>query len=111
VNGRGSVASSLADALRMVAEGANRDAIGAWVEVRAGDRVTTIETTVGGGHVSGQLGWIHVGLGDADRAEVTVTWPDGESGPSLSVEADTFVVVEEGATAIAPWTPEQETEE
>ena len=45
----------------------NVDAIGAWVEVRAGERTTTREVTVGGGHASGQLGWLHFGLGSAPR--------------------------------------------
>lgn len=85
--------------------GANHDAIGAWVAVRVGDRVTEQEVTVGGGHVSGQLGPLHVGLGARDRAEVRVTWPDGEIGPWLSVEADRFVVVSRGATSAEPWTP------
>jgi hypothetical protein len=98
-------------ALRLVGEGQNRDAIGAWVEVRAGDRVTTLETTVGGGHVSGQLGWLHIGLGDADHAELTVTWPDGRTGPTLSADADTFAVVEQGTAAITTWSPEQEVDE
>ena len=44
----------------------NVDAIGAWLDVRAGDRTTTREVTVGGGHVSGELGWLHSGLGSAD---------------------------------------------
>ena len=35
------------------------------MEVRAGDRSTVREVTVGGGHAGGQLGWIHFGLGDA----------------------------------------------
>ena len=61
----------------------NRDAIGAWVEVRIGDRTIEREVTVGGGHAGGQLGWIHFGLGDADAAEVRVQWPDGEVGPWL----------------------------
>ena len=45
----------------------NRDAIGAWVEVKVGDATLRRELTVGGGHVGGQLGWIHFGLGPADR--------------------------------------------
>ena len=36
---------------------------------------------VGGGHGGGQLGWTHLGLGDAATAEVRVIWPDGEVGP------------------------------
>lgn len=65
----------------------NLDAIGAWVEVRIGDRVVTRELTIGGGHAGGQLGWVHVGLGDQTEAEVRVQWPDGEVGPWETVAA------------------------
>ncbi|HSI99731.1 MAG TPA: CRTAC1 family protein [Patescibacteria group bacterium] len=92
-------------ALRLVGDGANRDAIGAWVEVRANGRVTLIETTVGGGHVSGQLGWLHIGLGQTEDAEVTVTWPDGRTGPVMRVEADGFAIIRQDATTATPWMP------
>ena len=49
--------------LRLSQPAPNRDAIGAWVEVKVGDRTVRREVTVGGGHASGQLGWIHFGLG------------------------------------------------
>ncbi len=61
--------------------------------------------TVGGGHAGGKSGWIHAGLGDADEAEVRVQWPDGETGPWMTVGADQFVTIERGATDAAPWTP------
>ena len=32
-----------------------------------GDGTTSREVTVGGGHAGGQLGWLHFGLGDAER--------------------------------------------
>jgi hypothetical protein len=73
--------------------GPNDDAIGSWIEVKAGTLQMTREVTVGGGHASGQLGPIHVGLGAADRAEVRVTWPDGEVGPWLTVDADQIVTM------------------
>jgi hypothetical protein len=93
-------------AMRLEQPGANRDAIGAWIEVRTGGRVLRRELTVGGGHVSGQLGWSHFGLGDADRAEVRVTWPDGEVGPWQEVEASGFVVVKRATGQIERWTPD-----
>jgi hypothetical protein len=74
----------------------NHDAIGAWIDVKIGAAQTTREVTVGGGHVSGQLGPIHFGLGTADRAEVRVTWPDGEAGPWMTVEADRVVRIRRG---------------
>jgi len=81
----------------------NRDAIGAWVELRIGDQVTQREVTVGGGHAGGQLGWIHLGLGPADRAEVRILWPDGASGPWMPVDAGTFAIVDRAGSAVEPW--------
>ncbi|MET1232095.1 MAG: CRTAC1 family protein [Candidatus Limnocylindrales bacterium] len=86
----------------------NTDAIGAWVAVKVGDRIIERELTVGGGHVSGQLGWIHFGLGPADRAEVRVQWPDGEVGPWLPLTADGFSIIDRGADAVRSWTPDGE---
>lgn len=92
-------------ALQLDQSGVNVDAIGSWVEVRIGDRVVERQLTVGGGHASGQLGWIHFGLGDVDSAEIRVIWPDGEVGPWLSVEADSHVIVERGADEVTSWDP------
>ncbi|MBP1633090.1 MAG: uncharacterized protein H6Q11_1378, partial [Acidobacteria bacterium] len=83
-------------AVRLSQPGANVEAVGAWIEVRADERTAVRELTVGGGHASGQLGWIHFGLGEAGSAEVRVQWPDGEAGPWQQVEANSFVVIERG---------------
>lgn len=91
--------------LRLRQSGPNRDAIGAWIEVRAGDRTITRELTVGGGHVSGSLGWIHVGIGAADEASVTVTWPDGVTEGPIPMSADTWGVIERGTGRAEPWRP------
>jgi hypothetical protein len=90
-------------AVRLRQPAPNVDAVGAWLEVRAGGRTTTREVTVGGGHAGGQLGWLHLGLGDAERVEVRVQWPDGEVGPWLPVEAGQLVTVERGAAEPRPF--------
>ncbi len=92
-------------AFRLEQNGPNRDAVGAWIEVRAGERTTHIELTVGGGHVSGESGWTHIGLGDADSADVVVTWPDGTRDEAVRLEADSFAVIERGADAPRVWSP------
>jgi hypothetical protein len=92
-------------ALRAEEPAPNVDAIGGWLEVRAGATTWRRELTIGGGHAGGQLGWIHVGLGAATQAEVRVRWPDGEVGPWLAVGADGFAIVERGADAVRPWAP------
>ena len=58
-----------------------------------GDRIVEGELTIGGGHASGELGWVHVGLGDAGSAEVRIRWPDGEVGPWQEVAANAFVTI------------------
>jgi hypothetical protein len=89
--------------LRLTEPAPNRDAIGAWVEVKAGDRTLQREVTVGGGHASGQLGWIHFGLGGAGDAQVRVTWPGGEVGPWIPVSANGYVTIDRGAAQAVPW--------
>src|SRR2546428_4916829 len=92
-------------ALSVVQSGPNANAIGAWVDVRAGDRITRRELTIGGGHAGGQLGWVHFGLGDAAGADVRVLWPGGETGPWLRVRADQFLVLRRGIGEPQPWSP------
>jgi hypothetical protein len=92
-------------ALRVHQPGPNRDAIGGWLEVRVGDTTTRRELTIGGGHIGGQLGWIHVGLGSATAADVRVQWPDGETGPWIHVPANEFADIARGATEAQPWQP------
>jgi hypothetical protein len=67
--------------------GHNSGAIGSVIEVRIGQYVMTREVTIGGGHASGQLGRYHFGLGQAERAQVRVTWPDGSVGEWADVDA------------------------
>jgi len=98
-------------AVRLRQPGPNVDAVGAWVTTRVGERTAVREVTVGGGHASGQLGWIHLGLGDAEEAghaEVRVRWPDGETSPWMPLEAGTFATIERDAIGPVPWSPEEE---
>jgi hypothetical protein len=91
---------------RLREPGGNRDSIGSVVEVRVGDTlIGRREVVVGGGHISGQLGWTTTGLGPATEAELRVTWPDGEVGPWQRVAADAFAILERGAPAPVTWTP------
>ena len=85
--------------------GPNRDAIGAWIDVRFGNTTVQHEITIGGGHISGQLDWIHFGLGSATAADVRVQWPDGTVGPWQHVAADGFSIIERGTATPASWTP------
>jgi hypothetical protein len=91
--------------VRVTQPGPNRDAIGGWLEVRVGDQTARRELTIGGGHGGGQLGWLHVGLGQADAADIRVLWPGGEPGPWQHVGANQFLDIARGAGAPRPWIP------
>jgi hypothetical protein len=91
--------------LRLKQPGANRDAIGAWIEVQLENRVLRKEVTVGGGHASGNLGWVHFGLGNATQAKVRVQRPGSlEWGTWQDVNANRFYLLERDAAPRA-WTP------
>ena len=72
--------------------GANRNAIGAVVELRT-DPPQRREVTVGGGHAGGQLGTLHFGIGAAEAADVRVIWPDGAVGAWAEVRAGETAVL------------------
>ena len=91
--------------LKLQQPDANRNAVGAWIEVKSGDRLQRREITVGGGHVSGQAGWIHFGIGAAETAEVRVQWPGGEWSAPYTLAANGFAVLERGKAEATPWQP------
>jgi hypothetical protein len=109
-DGDGVAASPMGNwaAIRLRQAAPNVDAIGAWVEVRFGDRTLVREVTVGGGHAGGQLGWLHLGLRDAGAAEIRVQWPDGEGSPWIEVGAGEFATIERGVAEAISWNPEEE---
>ena len=88
--------------LRLRQPGGNRDAIGAWVEVDLGARIIRQELTVGGGHASGHLGWMHFGLGSAKTVKLRVLWPHDAWGPWQSVAADGFYIVDK-QSGVSAW--------
>ncbi|MBX9457509.1 MAG: CRTAC1 family protein [Rhizobium sp.] len=87
-------------AFKPVQDGANRDAIGAWIEVKCGEDTMRREITSGGGHASGMLTWHHFGIGTETTADVRLIWPDGTAGEWQTVAAGKFYVVEKGKAPV-----------
>ena len=95
-------------AVEISQDGPNRDAIGATLNIKIGNRSLVRKQSVGGGHASGHLGFVHVGLGNAERAEIRIRWPDGEWSPSYRVFANNHVVIRRNARDAAYWYAETE---
>ena len=91
--------------IRLVEPNPNRDAVGAKISIKTGLHVQARTVEVGGGDASGHAGWIHVGLGTAERAEIRVQWPDGDWSPTYRVFANQFVVVDRTKPQAAYWYP------
>lgn len=87
----------------------NRHAIGARLSIKTGNLVQTRTVRIGGGHASGKIGFVHVGLGVAERATVRVQWPDGEWSAAYRVFANQFVVLNRADDHVTYWYPAEDT--
>ncbi len=85
----------------------NRHALGARLAIKTGNKTQVREVQLGGGHASGQLGFIHVGLGVAERATVRIQWPDGEWSAAYRLFANHFAVISRGDEHVSYWYPEK----
>ncbi len=86
----------------------NQNAVGALISVKAGNNTYNRTVQVGGGHASGHSGFVHVGVGTAERAEVRVKWPDGEWSAPYRVFANNFVLIGREAKAARYWYPPED---
>ncbi len=85
--------------VKLVANGANRDAIGARVVARAGERTWSAEIRTSGGFQAACPAEAHFGLGAAKQLdELRIHWPDGTEQVVKDVAVDrAFVVTQETA--------------
>ncbi|QFT28952.1 ASPIC and UnbV [Labrenzia sp. THAF82] len=84
----------------------NARAVGAKISVKTGNRTVVKDIQIGAGHASGQMGFVHFGLGVAERANVRVKWPDGDWSHGYRVFANGHVIIERGAEKAKLWYPE-----
>ena len=85
--------------------GANRHAVGATVSIKTGNLVQTRRVQVGGGHASGSAGFVHVGLGVAERATLRVQWPDEQWSAPYKLFANHHVIVKRDQDTALQWFP------
>ena len=89
------------------AKGHNHDALGAKVQVVAGDLAQWDEVRSGGSYLSSSDLRLHYGLGDKARVDlIEVHWPDGKIETVRDIRADQFLVIEEGKGLVkvtVPW--------
>ena len=86
-------------------KGSNRHAIGARLSIKTGNKVQSRRIQSGAGHASGNAGFVHVGLGVAERATLRVQWPDGQWSAPFKLFANHHVVVERDQDYVHYWYP------
>jgi len=90
-------------AVELRQDGINPDAVGARLSIETGNHVQSRRIGVGGGHASGAIGFVHVGLGVAERATLRIQWPDGEWSAPHRLFANRHVVITRGDTHVMQW--------
>ncbi len=89
--------------IRLVQPNPNHNAVGAKIAVKTGTKTQTRTIQVGGGDASGHSGWVHFGLGTAERAEIRVQWPDGEWSHPYRAFANQFVIIDRAKPQASYW--------
>ena len=86
-------------AVRLRQPAPNVDGIGAWVEVRVGDRTLVHEVTVGGGHAGGsaRLAALRSRRRRA-RPSSASNGPTARTGPWMTLDAGEFAIIERGSS-------------
>ena len=83
-------------------QGSNRDAIGARIVATTADgRRLRREVQGGSGYLSMNPKEQHLGLGDAERVNVRVTWPSGGAQTFKGLAADRAYLLREGVGIVA----------
>lgn len=82
-----------------LAGSAQRDPLGALVEVKAGERTLTRQLLGQTSKGAQNERTLHFGLGETALVDVTVTWPGGATDRLVGVPADAHVSIEEGCSA------------
>ena len=83
----------------------NPAGIGAKITVKTGNLTQSRTVQIGGGHASGQTGFVHFGLGVAERAKIRIQWPNGDWSHEYRVFANNFVRIPRGKPEALYWYP------
>ncbi len=87
--------------IRLQGRKSNRDGIGALVTVEAGGMKRLRRCATDGSYMSASDRRVHVGLGAATVATITVRWPGGGSDTYRDVPVDRLVTLQEGSSVVA----------
>jgi hypothetical protein len=90
--------------LQLTGVKSNRDAIGARVQARMGDRTLITFVNGGNGFASQSTKRVHLGLGPATRVDqLEVTWPSGRKQTFDNVAVDRIFRLKEGEATLSPF--------
>ncbi|SRR5579884_121124 len=85
---------------KLVGTKSNRDGIGALLTVEAGGQKLYRRCATDGSYMSASDRRVHLGLGSATSATITVRWPSGTTTTYKNVRADRVITLQEGASEL-----------
>ncbi len=92
--------------VRLIGPGTNRDAVGAVVRMKIGDRTITRVARTADGLYSANSPILHFGLGDVSAVDsIIVFWPDGKTSRATAPKLDTLIEIRRGDAAEKPGAP------
>jgi hypothetical protein len=98
-------------AFRLRGTKSNRDAVGAVVRLRAGERIMVRQVHCSGGYLSQSSKTLHFGLDDTDQIQdIEIRWPSGITQTLGSIETDRLHRIVEPEDTPAPGSQEQTTQ-
>jgi hypothetical protein len=83
--------------VRLIGVKSNRSAIGARVTVRYEDKLQAQEVLSQSSYLSVNDSRLHFGLGQAEKVDIQIRWPMGQTERLTGIPADQLIVVTEGS--------------
>jgi len=92
--------------VKLIGTTSNRDAIGARVILKSGDRTLLRGLRAGEGFLGQSSKWLHFGLGESDAIDsLTVHWPGGKMETFSGLENKTWAILKQGTGQAILQTP------
>jgi len=86
--------------INLIGTTSNRDGLGALMDIQAGDLHLLRLCQTDGSYMSASDKRVHVGLGSAVKATITVKWPSGHVDIYNNVQADRVIILHEASSTI-----------
>ena len=87
--------------VKLIGTRSNRSAIGARVVLHYGNKIQAQQLLSQSSYISSNDPRLHFGLGDEDKVDIEIRWPNGLQESASNIAADQLVIFREGSGIVA----------